>query len=68
MDASGLWKGIVVTEVVPVGDFWEAEPDHQDYLEKRPGGYTCHFPRPDWDLPKRREAGDMSPAAGAAAE
>ena len=68
VDASGLWKGIVVTEVVPVGDFWEAEPDHQDYLEKRPGGYTCHFPRPDWVLPKRREAGDMSPAAGAAAE
>ena len=68
VDASGLWKGIVVTEVVPVGDFWEAEPDHQDYLEKRPGGYTCHFPRPDWVLPKRREAGDVSPAAGAAAE
>jgi len=66
--ASGLWDGKVVTEVQPVGEFWEAEPDHQDYLEKRPGGYTCHFVRPDWVLPKRHEAGDVSPAAGAAAE
>ena len=48
VDASGLWDGKVVTEVQPVGEFWEAEPDHQDYLEKRPGGYTCHFVRPGW--------------------
>lgn len=51
VDASGLWPGKVVTEVEPVGDFWEAEPEHQDYLETRPDGYTCHFPRPDWKLP-----------------
>ncbi|WP_339723341.1 peptide-methionine (S)-S-oxide reductase MsrA [uncultured Paraglaciecola sp.] len=51
VDASGLWPGKVVTEVEPVGDFWEAEPEHQDYLENRPDGYTCHFPRPDWKLP-----------------
>ena len=54
VDASGLWPGKVVTEVVPVGDFWEAEPEHQDYLERFPSGYTCHFPRPDWVLPKRQ--------------
>ena len=53
VDASGLWPGKVVTEVEPVGDFWEAEPEHQDYLEKIPNGYTCHFPRPDWVLPSR---------------
>ena len=52
VDASGLWPGKVVTEVEPVGDFWEAEPEHQDYLETRPNGYTCHFARPDWKLPK----------------
>jgi peptide-methionine (S)-S-oxide reductase len=52
VDASGLWPGKVVTEVEPVGDFWEAEPEHQDYLETRPNGYTCHFPRPNWALPK----------------
>jgi peptide-methionine (S)-S-oxide reductase len=52
IDASGLWPGKVVTEVEPAGDFWEAEPEHQDYLETRPNGYTCHFPRPDWALPK----------------
>lgn len=51
VDASGLWPGKVVTEVEPVGDFWEAEPEHQDYLETRPNGYTCHFARPDWKLP-----------------
>lgn len=51
VDASGLWPGKVVTEVEPVSDFWEAEPEHQDYLETRPNGYTCHFPRPDWKLP-----------------
>lgn len=53
VDASGLWPGKVVTEVEPVSDFWEAEEDHQDYLVKHPGGYTCHFPRADWVLPKR---------------
>jgi len=50
VDASGLWPGKVVTEVVPAGPFWEAEPEHQDYLEHYPGGYTCHFVRPDWVL------------------
>ena len=54
VEASGLWPGKVVTEVEPVGPFWEAEPDHQDYLERYPNGYTCHYPRPDWVLPKRR--------------
>lgn len=53
VEASGLWPGKVVTEVEPVGDFWEAEPEHQDYLERFPNGYTCHFPRPGWVLPKR---------------
>ena len=53
VEASGLWPGKVVTEVEPVGDFWEAEPEHQDYLERFPNGYTCHFPRPNWVLPKR---------------
>ena len=53
MDASGLWHGKVVTDVEPVSDFWEAEPEHQNYLENRPGGYTCHFPRSNWVLPKR---------------
>ncbi|MBF5079307.1 peptide-methionine (S)-S-oxide reductase MsrA [Paracoccus sp. NBH48] len=56
VDASGIWPGRVVTEVEPVGDFWEAEPEHQDYLERFPNGYTCHFPRPDWVLPKRDAA------------
>jgi peptide-methionine (S)-S-oxide reductase len=56
VDASGLWPGKVVTEVAPVGPFWEAEPEHQDYLEKYPNGYTCHFARPGWKLPKRAEA------------
>jgi peptide methionine sulfoxide reductase msrA/msrB len=55
VDASGLWPGKVVTEVTPAGDFWEAEPEHQDYLERYPNGYTCHFPRPGWKLPKRAE-------------
>ena len=58
----------MVTEVEPVGDFWEAEPEHQDYLEKRPGGYTCHFPRANWVLPKRNDAGDTQRTAGEAAE
>lgn len=53
VDASGLWPGKAVTEVVPVGDFWEAEPEHQDYLERYPAGYTCHFVRPNWKLPVR---------------
>jgi peptide-methionine (S)-S-oxide reductase len=55
VDASGLWPGKVVTEVEPVGDFWEAEPEHQDYLERIPNGYTCHFARKDWVLPKRKQ-------------
>ena len=53
VDASGIWPGKVVTEVAPVSDFWVAEPEHQDYLERIPNGYTCHFPRRDWVLPKR---------------
>ena len=52
-DASGLWPDKVVTEIVPAGPFWEAEPEHQDYLEHYPNGYTCHFIRPNWKLPKR---------------
>ena len=52
VNASGLWPGKVVTEVVPVGPFWEAEPEHQDYLERIPNGYTCHFIRPNWKLPR----------------
>ncbi|UWM79015.1 peptide-methionine (S)-S-oxide reductase MsrA (plasmid) [Rhizobium sp. WSM1274] len=55
VDASGLWPGKVVTEVVPVSDFWEAEPEHQDYLERIPNGYTCHFVRPGWKLPVRQK-------------
>ena len=51
--ASGLWPGRVVTQVEPAGDFWEAEPEHQDYLQRHPTGYTCHWPRPDWVLPRR---------------
>jgi peptide-methionine (S)-S-oxide reductase len=53
VDASGLWPGPVVTEVAAAGPFWEAEPEHQDYLERYPNGYTCHFPRPNWKLPSR---------------
>ncbi|MFJ1755137.1 peptide-methionine (S)-S-oxide reductase MsrA [Kitasatospora sp. NPDC088134] len=53
VDASGLWPGKVVTEVTPLGEFWEAEPEHQDYLQRIPNGYTCHFPRPGWKLPVR---------------
>jgi len=56
VEASGLWPGKVVTEVEPAGDFWEAEPEHQDYLERVPHGYTCHFVRPNWVLPRRTEA------------
>jgi peptide-methionine (S)-S-oxide reductase len=53
VDASGLWPGKVVTEVVPASDFWEAEPEHQDYLLRNPGGYSCHFVRLNWKLPRR---------------
>jgi peptide-methionine (S)-S-oxide reductase len=53
VDASDLWPGKVVTELAPAGPFWEAEAEHQDYLERYPGGYTCHFIRPNWTLPRR---------------
>jgi peptide-methionine (S)-S-oxide reductase len=58
VEASGLWPGKVVTEVAPVGPFWEAEPEHQDYLERIPNGYTCHFIRPNWKLPARASAAE----------
>ena len=61
VDASGLWPGKVVTELAPAGPFWEAEPEHQDYLERYPNGYTCHYVRPGWVLPRREQAA----AAGA---
>jgi peptide-methionine (S)-S-oxide reductase len=54
VDASSLWPGKVVTEVSPAGEFWQAEVEHQDYLERYPGGYTCHFVRPDWKLSGRK--------------
>ena len=54
VDASGLWPSKAVTEVVPAGDFWEAEPEHQDYLLRYPEGYSCHFVRPGWKLPVRK--------------
>jgi peptide-methionine (S)-S-oxide reductase len=60
VEASGLWPGNVVTEVAPAGPFWEAEPEHQDYLEKYPQGYTCHFVRPNWKLPHRAETAKAS--------
>jgi len=56
VEASGIWPGKVVTEVKAAGAFWEAEPEHQDYLERFANGYTCHFPRPNWVLPKRAAA------------
>jgi peptide-methionine (S)-S-oxide reductase len=56
VDASGLWPGKAVTEVKPVSHFWEAEPEHQNYLERIPHGYTCHFIRPNWKLPRREAA------------
>jgi peptide-methionine (S)-S-oxide reductase len=56
IEASGLWPGKVVTEVSPAGDFWEAEPEHQDYLERYPNGYTCHYVRPNWKLPRQAAA------------
>ena len=55
VDASGLWPGKVVTELAPAGPFWEAEPEHQDYLQRYPNGYTCHFVRPGWKLPRRQK-------------
>ncbi len=55
VEASGLWPGKVVTEVKAAGPFWEAEPEHQDYLERIPNGYTCHFVRPNWQLPRRQQ-------------
>jgi peptide-methionine (S)-S-oxide reductase len=55
VDASGLWPGKVVTEVAPVGEFWEAEREHQDYLQRIPYGYTCHYVRPEWKLPVRAQ-------------
>ena len=70
VEASGLWPGQVVTEVTPAGPFWEAEPEHQDYLERYPQGYTCHFVRPGWKLPHRARLrhqlsfGSASPLAG----
>jgi len=57
VDESGLWPGKAVTEIVPSGEFWEAEPEHQDYLLRNPGGYTCHFVRPNWTLPIRKSKG-----------
>jgi len=56
VDASGIWPGKVTTTVDPVGPFWEAEPEHQDYLERIPDGYTCHWVRPNWKLPRRQAA------------
>ncbi|WP_438975757.1 peptide-methionine (S)-S-oxide reductase MsrA [Roseicyclus sp.] len=56
VNASGLWPGRMVTELEPAGPFWEAEPEHQDYLQRLPHGYTCHFVRPGWVLPKRQAA------------
>lgn len=56
VEASGLWPGKVITQIEPVGNFWQAEPEHQDYLQRLPHGYTCHFPRAGWILPKRAKA------------
>lgn len=60
VEASGLWPGKVVTEVSPAGEFWEAEPEHQDYLQRYPNGYTCHYIRPGWKLPRRAPANQQS--------
>jgi peptide-methionine (S)-S-oxide reductase len=60
VNASGIWPGNAITEVAPAGEFWEAEAEHQDYLKRIPGGYTCHFIRPGWKLPRRLE---VAPAA-----
>src|SRR3954463_3188328 len=59
VDASGLWPAAVVTEVTPASDFWEAEPEHQDYLQRYPAGYTCHYVRPGWKLASRSGSGGM---------
>ena len=67
VDASGIWPGKVVTEIEPAGPFWEAEPEHQDYLQRYPNGYTCHFVRPNWKLPKRAEATASPPNASSCA-
>ena len=56
MNASGIWPGPIVTEVAPAGDFWDAEEEHQAYLQKHPYGYTCHYIRPEWQLPQAKEA------------
>ncbi len=56
VEASGLWPGKVATEVVPATEFFEAEPEHQDYLERYPSGYNCHFPRAEWVLPRRDDS------------
>ncbi|MDQ2924805.1 MAG: peptide-methionine (S)-S-oxide reductase MsrA [Acidobacteriota bacterium] len=60
VEASGIWPGKVVTEVAAAGDFWEAEPEHQDYLIRYPDGYTCHFIRPEWKLPRRKQVPKVS--------
>ena len=60
VDASGLWPGKAVTEVEPASEFWEAEPEHQDYLQRFPHGYTCHWVRPNWVLPRRSEAASQA--------
>ena len=60
VDAAGLWPGRVVTEVAPAGPFWLAESEHQDYLERIPNGYTCHFVRPNWKLPVRQKQADTT--------
>ncbi len=62
VEASGRWPGKVVTDVSAAGPFWEAEPEHQDYLQRLPNGYTCHYVRPEWVLPQPREAGVVSPS------
>jgi peptide-methionine (S)-S-oxide reductase len=59
VNASDLWPGNVATEIVPAGPFWEAEPEHQSYLERYPDGYTCHYVRPDWKLPKLPKRGQL---------
>ncbi|MEO5843343.1 MAG: peptide-methionine (S)-S-oxide reductase, partial [Caldimonas sp.] len=64
VDASGLWPGKVVTEVAAAGPFWQAEPEHQGYLERIPNGYTCHFVRPGWRLPVRQTAAASDVARG----
>ena len=60
VDASGLWPGPVVTTIEAAGPFWEAEPEHQDYLERIPNGYTCHFVRPGWVLPRREATSEQT--------